>query len=759
MKNGLVFLNVLILMVLPSLLHGQPTRETYYSVTEVYTNTTINEGDTIQVAGYYTDTTNNYLLDFYGDIMINSALPPHSLLTMTGILPPTEAWNGGYIHVLGIINFEDDPDYPYHPEDSLMAFLNAISITVCIPGDYIPASPGDNIPRHEQYKKIEPGNNKSMNTVDCDPCKFGFLLSGGINEKDNWPKYWESLVALYKFKVDSLGYCDSNMFVHYYDGTPKDGRIPAGRVFAATNGNIDNSFQVIADRVAACKANGDSASLQKMITNHGEEDGDINLVGNDVLTPDHLKDLEQKVIDSCCKTLENIFLQCYAGFVVDTLKTLDIKNKTTVHLISSADKGLSVSDPDKVDPFLKGYIESLDGGNPVSAAATVAKIAYDNYLQQTINMANNEKAKIDANDKMSPDEKADKKGEWNELIAACQNGICHSRNVTLVPFTHYCEWQQFVVPPGGQLVLDFSENGESCSNVTVYSIDPFTGQVIKVTVWNWNNPGSDGYEEGNDQRVINGNTTSTIILWVHNDNDTTTVTGSIMGDQALPESPSNVYTYANMSFGGDDQSNYEFEYITESEYFIPLIDQLYISLDSLPAVLGLDYVENFGFSFIIDTTSAFWSDMQLIINVLNINSPGTLMIFSPHSTIQESEVYIDAPGEYIIPLGDFTQSEMFGMISMSTIGDLQIGIDSWGLRTAVTSPPPLISMWIGYASSEWNNPENWSNGVPGMHYEVTIMPGLFQPVITTDVIIKSMTIMEGAAVITAPEGYLILTGE
>ena len=116
-----------------------------------------------------------------------------------------------------------------------MAYLEATSITVLMPGQGIPGVPG--IDKKERQKK-EPGESSSVLDGDCDPCKFAFLLSGGADSANNHSKYWGNLVALYHFKVDSLGYCDSNVFVHYFKGDRRDDRIPAGRVVKGTPSQI-----------------------------------------------------------------------------------------------------------------------------------------------------------------------------------------------------------------------------------------------------------------------------------------------------------------------------------------------------------------------------------------------------------------------------------------------------------------------------------------------------------------------------------------
>ena len=191
---------ILVIIFLPLFLQGQISKETTYTVIEVYTDPSIVEGDIITVRGYYTNNDYDYLMYFYGDFVKDTPFAPNTILTLTGIVPPTTAINGGYIEVTGIVTFAPVTD-PYNKEDGLMAFINATTITVIFPRGPAPSRSGG-----IEKDNIEPEEYQPMDAGSCDSCKFAFLLSGGYNAANNHSKYWENLVALYKFKVDSLGY-------------------------------------------------------------------------------------------------------------------------------------------------------------------------------------------------------------------------------------------------------------------------------------------------------------------------------------------------------------------------------------------------------------------------------------------------------------------------------------------------------------------------------------------------------------------------
>lgn len=743
MKNILRIISIIIF--LPLFLQGQ-----YTTVIDVYTDPAIVEGQTITASGYYTNSDYDLLIYFYGDFEKDRPFAPHTILTLTGVVPPLSANNGGYIEVTGIVTFLPRIN-AYNPEDTLMAFLNAVSIIEIFPGNPSPMKSNGTKEDDQGYEE-----DRSMNSGSCDSCKFAFLLSGGADAKNNHSKYWENLVALYKFKVDSLGYCESNVFVPYYKGTPRDGRIPAGRVIAADSAKIDSVFQVIANRVAACNDAGTPATLQKMITNHGESDGDICLLDDEVLKPDHLKDLQQKVIDSCCRTVYDEFLQCYGGIAVDAVAALDTKNKATIYANSNANDQCGYSPHNTVHPYLQAKINSLDAGDSYPDAVVSAKLAYDAYLATLVEKCH--QALIGWRSPPPDPRDSLQIALWTADSIELANAICKSRNVTVVPFTHYCQWQQFVVPPGGQLKVKFEGKSNSCGNATVYKEDP-PGTKTKVKEWNWNHPGSYRYENGNENRAINGDASGNTTFWIHNDNDTSRVTVEALGTPVMPESPSDEFMFPGFSFGGNDYSFEEFSPIPDPFYIVPDIDLLGLPLTTLPGILGQGFVQHFEFTFQIDLADLFWSEMELVLYINQVNSPDMMQVVSPSSTIPESLIPIVEPGMVVVPLGDFTQlGDTYGTIMMIPSEFLQFEIDSWGLRSVYGYPSPPTTTWIGEISEIWIDPMNWSDGVPGPYHHVIIDNTLFHPRIDFDVSIWSIEIMNGASVNVEPGSILEING-
>jgi hypothetical protein len=150
--------------------------------------------------------------------------------------------------------------------------------------------------------------------------------------------------------------------------------------------------------------------------------------------------------------------------------------------------------------------------------------------------------------------------------------------------------------------------------------------------------------------------------------------------------------------------------------------------------------------------------MELKINVSAVMNPGILQIISPSGSIPQVLVPIFEPGEYNILMGDFTLGGPIGNMQMIPMDGLFIELDSWGFRTRLHDLPPQLTTWTGEFSSNWNDPANWSNGVPGIFHDVIIQPGPFQPLIEADIMVHSVTVSPGASINTSPGFQITVWG-
>lgn len=661
--------------------------QTIYSVTDVYTDPSIHDWDTINVAGYYTTPEDSLLIYFYGYWDRDEALPPYNYLVTTGTDVPPEAWNGGYIIAYGIVHFETNPE-PYHPEDSLKAYLNILNLSVLIDGEQ--SQKGSTLPKEKIYNKKD--------RDDCDSCKFAVLISGGINSENNHEKYWENLVALYDFKVNHENYCPENIFVHYYHGIGRDNRIPQARITIADSAHIAQSHEEISRRVAKCTREGKKSTFQKMVTNHGDSDGTngtICLLGEEELNPADLRTMQQQIIDSCCSLVYDEFLQCYGGYCVDSMKELDALNKATIYINSNADHESGYSPDSTTHPYLAAKINALNNGEDYEDAVVKAKLAYDDYLCLKTDHAH-DMAQTFRNNMEFPFAEINI-FEWIADSIERINAICKSRNVIIRPMKQYCQWDKYVVPPHGQLILNFKDDSIiSCGNVTVYKEDSL-GHKIKVKVWNWNVEGSYRYEAGNEQRVINGDSATSTTFWIHDDDSQFVITSEAKGNHILDESPSNEILYPGFSFGGRDQSGSEFGELIGPYYQYDNIDELGLDLKELPAIMGPDIVSDFKFTFNVEQDDEFWTDMELYLEIAQVFNPDTLYVICDEAENPYFKLPITEPGVYTAHLGDMTFGKPLSMITLNT-PVCSFEFDSWGLRSlyepasGIEKPPvPVIS--------------------------------------------------------------------
>jgi len=662
MKNTFTLSSLLILLLIPFLSISQ----NFYSVEAVYTDPDVESGDTLLVAAYFTDTSVNYLLEDYGDWDLDQVMEPHSFLIQEGMEMPENAWNGGYVVVQGIIRFEVNP-LPYWPADSLIAYLNMLNVVIVFDGE-----------TPEKINPVQKDEGYKL-PMECDSCKFAVLISGGVDTLNNHSKYWENLVALYNFKVDSLGYCAENVFVHYFKGDRRDNRIPQNRVFKADSASIAASHTEVSKRVAKCTKEGKNSVFQKMITNHGAASGNIHLLDHNELNPADLRSMQQPIIDSCCSLVYDEFLQCYGGYSVDSMRLMNARKKAKIYANSNADHQSGHSPHNRVHPYLVEKINALDSGLDYEDAVVAGKMGYDNYLRQTM-MNAHLRAQWFRTHPGAPNAAQQLANAVADSTRRA-NKICSSRNVVITPMNEYCQWEKYVIPAGGQLVLDFSEGDElSCGNVTVYKEDSATKEKTKVKVWNWNLPESYRYTEGNERRVINGDSTKKTTFWVHNDNSEYVITAEVDGLRTLNESASNISEYPGFSFGGTDYSEAEFGMLMEPNLYFENIDMLGTGLYSLPAYLGPDYVQDLGYSFTVNPTDEYWTDMELFIRVTWVGIPDTLFIFSEVSENPVVKIPIEQPGVYHAYLGDMTLRSEFGELFMWSPNSL-FGLDCWGLRS------------------------------------------------------------------------------
>ena len=100
------------------------------------------------------------------------------------------------------------------------------------------------------------------------------------------------------------------------------------------------------------------------------------------------------------------------------------------------------------------------------------------------------------------------------------------------------------------------------------------------------------------------------------------------------------------------------------------------------------------------------------------------------------------------------QSVKFGFVYEYTDG-YPVAIDD----IQVFGEAPPFWVWLGTECIDWNNPANWSKGLPNDTSDVVILGCDLNPVISTHLDIKDLTIATDACLEVAPGGQLTVNGE
>lgn len=652
--------------------------EEVYTISQIYDNLDAVDGREVNVYGSFLNPAHPLLVTNYWEYYNRRKDPPRSRLWVDGATPNAAYFEGGRMVVTGTVSFQTNPHPPY-PDDTLMARIDATSFEYIVQGYGIGPEPSE--------------ADISFDPDACDPCKFAIFISGGIDSANNDPGFWEDIEALYEHKVNNEDYCPENIHIAYFEGNSEDtGVIPDSAVDEATIENIRSIHEEVARKIAECNRDGDTAVVQKMVSNHGTDEDGINLLGNEHIAPESLRVFQQILIDSCCRFMYDEFTQCYGGDMADSLKNLDDLNKTEIHVNSAAGGESCAWGTSVGSPYLLTKIDRLAAGDDYENAVDSAKAYYDSLLQVWRDNAQDEIDSLNAilDTLTGPDslrsaiedEIEDLEGTRDDLDDSINDG---SVSWVRHQFKEYCEWKKIVVPPGGQARLKFAGSG-GCGNVTIYKENP-DGSKERVRVLNWNLPGSLGFQPGNDERVINGDDDSTCVFWIHNDNGEFTVTTDALNDQVLSESVSNPEEFAGFSVGGTDGSSAEFSDIVAPFYVNEGVDSIGFNLLDAPSTIGPCGVGQYQFIFDVHPSSPFWSDVRIQLEVLSLDSPGPVTIICETAEVNVQTINIDSAGTYTADLGAIFSTGQATVLLEAGTSPVCFVLDSWGLRSNLETFP------------------------------------------------------------------------
>ncbi|MFH2056439.1 MAG: hypothetical protein ABIJ61_10805, partial [bacterium] len=329
--------------------------DTLFTIPEVYQNIAFLDGEQIRVFGDYTTPDDSKLVTSYIGYLFKELLPEGNIMFLTGTLPDAAYWEGGTMIVTGTISTEVNLN-PMFPAESLLVTIDASSY------EYIDDS-FDTLPPLLFQEEESPGESRDDNYFreeECDPCKFAVLIGGSTDPARNQPGFWSDIESLWTYKTTDTsagggGYCPENVEIVYDNGqSGNPGLIPNDDVQPLSQAGIQAAMDSVAAGVAECHRQGKSATVQKMVSAHGQNDSGVVIGPGEYLSPEEMKNMQQEIIDSCCSLLYDEFLECYGGDMLDSLANLDDKEKTEIHGNSEAGReSPGVMNKRKGSPYLQ----------------------------------------------------------------------------------------------------------------------------------------------------------------------------------------------------------------------------------------------------------------------------------------------------------------------------------------------------------------------------------------------------------------------
>jgi len=687
-----------------------------YDIPVVYDSIGTLLDDTICISAEFTDPYDSMLVHFYYDWTYEEPMPPHSKAKITGIIPGTEAECGGYLELQVVVGLNDTLD-----GGNPLLILEVLDYTLILPGHCGVST---------LYRSLD---YEEALVVPCDSCKFAIIVSGG--EKN---RHWKKLLMMYRHKVAN-GYCPENIHALYgFSGTSREpDSLASDKLDPCDPNNIRQAHEEIARKVAACHRAGKPAKVQKLFDEHGDTDGSIWIWNNTEysrtdLMPETLLVYQQMIIDSSNDstglTIIDEFVECYGGSTATVLRR-GLKPKGGTVIRGNSNAGTSVtakaSDSAPWDIYLGAKLDSLAAGHSYDDAVREAQEAYRAWLIDQIPRKHNlllwYRAIIACMDGAAPVCSAVYAGDGNwykqnnnaankakmiakrdSLVADSTKEMTHAGKSGLIfkkqKFSTYCETLIVNVPPGDQIVIEFPDsvsNRMNCGNITVWedtASSPPPSKWVRRKIWNWNNPGSDGYRTGNNRRVITTPTGGTGRYKIHNDDRWG---GFTIGVEARQESlfantMGNVMEYANVSFGWINGAMDEFNPLLISEYWY--CDNAGLEGFDLFTMPGYICPRGGGVGelgvFMGDMgDNIFWRDMELWFVILDVMIPGPLEITVEGAEFPIHLLDIFEPGIYSVHLGDMSFGGRATTIApfVSFYSDITMGPsfawDSWALRT------------------------------------------------------------------------------
>lgn len=220
-------------------------------------------GETVIITSTFVAQSPGYLVGTYEHFERNRPLLPYSYVRLTNDVPDPDE-DGAVLAVTGEI-YTYTHDYAYLGEQEGRG-ISVTTWSVVVPA---PVGAATNQPATgpESTGDLTPQQDADGDE-DC-ACKWAFIVSGGVNEDSNHPRYWNDVVQKWEYKNEHADYPEECITTFYHEGTGESDDVPAGRVVTATQENIETALAALAPKMQACKERGIKPTLQFLVTDHG----------------------------------------------------------------------------------------------------------------------------------------------------------------------------------------------------------------------------------------------------------------------------------------------------------------------------------------------------------------------------------------------------------------------------------------------------------------------------------------------------------
>jgi hypothetical protein len=239
------------------------------------------------------------------------------------------------------------------------------------------------------------------------------------------------------------------------------------------------------------------------------------------------------------------------------------------------------------------------------------------------------------------------------------------------------------IPPNRTLKVHITDAYGGCGNLEVFRWNG--SSWVSYRTWNFN--------QYCTWKYIRNDGTSTMKIKIHN---ATSPSNHISFDMFVSSdyyatSSSNSYTFAQVGNGWRDRPYTSCEFGTIQAQTWSFADVEGASLSDLPSGLGANGVENLTIHF-ESYNNMFWNDMELVLDLAYVSTPGTLIVNIPDAQTPVTSAYISSTDTICrIPTGGILFPDLHSM-TLSASGGLSIGIDAYNYSTLVPTPQlPTVS--------------------------------------------------------------------